>query len=459
VKVTVTDATQTSTSRTFSLAISGVLTIVLPATLPGATLNVGYTATTVTAGGGLPPYTWAATGLPAGLSIAIATGVISGTPTTAAGSPYSVTVTVTDSSGKTATMSYTLAVASALTITGPATLPTATLSGAYTSTTITASGGSGVYTWSATGLPAGLSIGSSTGTISGTPSGGTAGTATVTVTVTDSNSNTASKTYTMTVNPAPGSPTITSVSAATEGQSFIAPNTWISIYGTNFAPTSFTDTWSNAIKNSSTGALPTVLDNVSVMVGGVPAYVYYLSATQINVLTPNIGFGPLAVTVMTVNGTSNAVMITSQAQIPGFFEWPNAQGNSPGDTSQQPVATHPDYSYAAANGTFTTATVPAKPGETITLWGSGFGTTSPANPFGVAIPSTGGPFATTGTVSVMLNNAPITAVNGNAILTPGDAGLFQMAVTIPSTLANGTYPINVTVNGVTSPTLSLTVHN
>jgi uncharacterized protein (TIGR03437 family) len=121
------------------------------------------------------------------------------------------------------------------------------------------------------------------------------------------------------------------------------------------------------------------------------------------------------------------------------------------------VATHSDYSYAAANGTFTTATVPAAPGETITLWGSGFGTTSPANPFGVAIPSTGGPFVTTAAVSVLLNNAPAVVVNSNAILTPGDAGLFQLAVTIPSGLANGTYPIQVTVNGVTSPTLSLAV--
>jgi uncharacterized protein (TIGR03437 family) len=459
VTVKVTDATQTSLTTTYSLVINNVLTVALPAALPGATLNAAYAPITVMAGGGLPPYTWAATGLPTGMSINIATGVISGTPTTAAGSPYSVTVTVTDSTGKTATMNYSLAVASVLSITGPATLPVATLGGAYPSTTITAAGGSPAYTWSATGLPTGLSIGSSTGTISGTPAGGTAGTANVTVTVSDTVGGTATKNYTITVNPAPGAPVITSVSAATEGQGFIAPNTWISVYGTNFTTPNFTDTWTNTIKGSSTGALPTILDNVSVSVGGQMAYVYFLSATQINVLTPNIGFGPLAVTVTNVNGTSNAVMITSQADIPGFFVWPNAAGQTPGDSSQQPVATHPDYSDAAANGTFTTATVPAKPGETIILWGSGFGTTSPNNPFGVAVPIAGGPFVTTGTVSVQLNGAPVTVYNNSAVLAPGNAGLFQLGVTIPSTLANGTYPINVTVNGVTSPTLSLTVHN
>ena len=457
VVVSVTDATQRTVSRTFSLAISNVLTVAGPATLPAATLNAPYTPTTVTAGGGLAPYTWAATGLPAGLSIGIATGIISGTPTSASGSPYSVTVTVTDSTGKTATMNYTLAVGTGVTITGPASLPAATLGAAYTSTTITAAGGSGTYTWSATGLPSGLSIAATTGAITGTPTGTTAGTATVVVTVTDTSSNTASKTYTLTINPASGSPTITSVSTSAGGQMFIAPNTWISIYGTNFTATGFTDNWTNSIKNSATGALPTTLDNVSVMVGSVPAYVYYISATQINVLTGNIGFGPLAVMVTNGTGSSNVVMATSQAQIPAFFEWANASGQTPGDTSQQPVATHSDYSYAAANGTFgTTPSVAAAPGETITLWGSGFGTTSPANPFGVAVPSTGS-YTTTQNVSVTLNGAPITVVNNNAILTPGDAGLYQVGVTIPSGLANGTYPITVSVNGVQSPTLSLAV--
>ena len=457
--VSVTDATQHVVSRTFSLAISNVLSVVGPATLPAATLNAPYTPTTVIAGGGLSPYTWAATGLPAGLSIAIATGIVSGTPTTASGSPYSVTVTVTDSTGKTASMTYSLTVGTGITITGPASLPVATLGAAYTSTTVTAAGGSGVYTFSATGLPTGLSIGAPTGTISGTPTGTTSGTATVVVTVTDTNSNTASKTYSLTVNQPSGSPVITSVSAATEGQMFIAPNTWVSIYGTGFTQVGFTDTWSVAIKNSATGALPTTLDNVSVMIGGMPTYVYYISATQINVLTPNIGFGSVTVTVTNGTGTSNVVTIISQQDIPGFFEWANALGKTPGDNSQQPVATHSDYSYAAANGTFTTPSVPAAPGETITLWGSGFGTTSPANPFGVAIPSTGGPFLTTAAVSVLLNNAPVTVINSNAILTPGDAGLYQLAITIPSGLANGTYPISVSVGGVTSPTLSLAVHN
>jgi uncharacterized protein (TIGR03437 family) len=455
VVVTVTDATQTSISRTFSLAISGLLTVTAPTTLPAASLNTAYVPVTAIAGGGLPPYTWAATGLPTGMSIAIATGIISGTPTTAAGSPYSVTVTVTDSTGKTASQTYTLAVNAPLTITGPASLPNGTVGTAYTSTTVTAQGGSGVYTWSATGLPSGLSIAGATGAITGTPAASAVGTASVVVTVTDSSSATATKSYSLTVNPGVSTvPVIASVSASTEGQTLIAPNTWVSIYGSNFATAGFTDTWTHAISTSSTGALPTTLDGVSVMVGGQAAYVAYLSASQINVLTPNVGFGPLQVTVANAAGTSNAVTITSQQDVPGFFEWPS------GCTSNcQPVATHADYSDAVANGTFAgVTTVPAAPGETIVLWGSGFGTTTPAIPYGVAVPSTP-VFDTTAAVSATLNGAPVTVYQGLAFLTAGNAGLFQMGLTVPAGLANGSYPLIVTINSIPSPALMLTVHN
>jgi uncharacterized protein (TIGR03437 family) len=449
VNVTVSDSTNTSSSRTFSLAISAPLSVAGPATLPAASLNTAYPGATVTASGGLSPYTWTATGLPTGLTIGLTTGIISGTPTVATGSPYAVTVTVEDSTGKTATMAYTLTVNSPLTISGPATLPVGTVGTAYTSTTVTATGGSGVYTWSATGLPTGMAIGNTTGAITGTPAGSAGGTYTVVVTVTDSSSNSAAKTYTLTINSLSNVPTITGVSANTEGQSMIAPNTWVSIYGTNFTTTGFTDTWTHLLTTPTTN-LPTTLDGVMVNIGGQNAYVEFISATLINVLTPNIGFGSMQVTVTTSAGTSNAVTVTSQQDVPGLFTWPN----------NQPVATHAaNYSDAAAPGTFAgVTTVPAAPGETIVLWGSGFGTTNPAFPYGVAIPSTA-TYQTTANVSATLNGAPVTVYQNAAFLSAGSAGLFTIGVTLPTPLANGSYPLIVTINGIPSPALNLTVQN
>ena len=63
---------------------------------------------------------------------------------------------------------------------------------------------------------------------------------------------------------------------------------------------------------------------------------------------------------------------------PAFFPWPN----------NQVVATRQDFSLAAKNGTFAGATtVPAKPGDVIILWGTGFGPPIPAAPAGEETPS------------------------------------------------------------------------
>ena len=161
-------------------------------------------------------YTWTSTALPAGLSITT-TGVISGTPTTIGS--YPVTITATDSaSSKTASRDYTLNVGSgSLAIVPPFTLLDATVSTTY-SATILASGGTGGYAWTASGLPNGLSMGGLTGAISGIPN--VTGTFSVTVTVTDGAAFTVSQPYTLVVNnlPAIGLPLSlpdTTVGAAT----------------------------------------------------------------------------------------------------------------------------------------------------------------------------------------------------------------------------------------------------
>jgi len=60
--------------------------------------------------GGTGIYTWSATGLPNGLTLGPSTGIISGTPTTTTGSPFTVAVTVKDSNSASAHHDYPLAV-------------------------------------------------------------------------------------------------------------------------------------------------------------------------------------------------------------------------------------------------------------------------------------------------------------------------------------------------------------
>ncbi|MFB6719426.1 M4 family metallopeptidase [Kribbella sp. NPDC056345] len=82
-------------------------------TNPGAQTSTAGTADTLqlAATGGTKPYSWSATGLPAGLTVNASTGLISGTPTTAATS--SVTAKVTDAAGKTASVSFSWVVSAA----------------------------------------------------------------------------------------------------------------------------------------------------------------------------------------------------------------------------------------------------------------------------------------------------------------------------------------------------------
>jgi Glycosyl hydrolase family 48/Cellulose binding domain/Putative Ig domain len=147
--------------------------------------------------------TYTAAGLPAGLSISSATGLISGTPTTAGSS--SVTVTVTDGTGAKGTASFTWTVSSAstgntVTVTNPGSQTGTVGTAASLQIKATDSATGQTLTYTATGLPAGLSISSSTGLISGTPT--TAGTSSVTVTVTDTTGAKGTAAFTWTISSA-----------------------------------------------------------------------------------------------------------------------------------------------------------------------------------------------------------------------------------------------------------------
>jgi hypothetical protein len=179
----VTDSSSPALDTTASLTLAVVAPLAVTTTaLPTVTTGVPYTAP-LAATGGVPPYTWLVGGLPPGLTLDPATGVISGTATELGN--YSITVQVTDSNSPptTATTDLSIVVAAPLDVT-TTNLPDSETGEPY-SAGLSASGGVPPYTWTAvSGLPAGLSLDSGTGVVSGEPSA--QGGYSITVDVTDS---------------------------------------------------------------------------------------------------------------------------------------------------------------------------------------------------------------------------------------------------------------------------------
>jgi uncharacterized protein (TIGR03437 family) len=182
-----------------------------PAALPAAAVGVAYGPVQIAATGGTRPFTWNATGmLPPGLALDI-DGLLSGTPAAGSQGAYSLTARIRDFMGSSSaiTLPLTVQVApSGLSITGPASLPGATERAAYGPVSFTAAGGAGSYTWSATGLPAGLTM-FAAGAIGGTPASNSHGAYPAKFTVADTSGNTASAVLTLTVAAAPPAASLT----------------------------------------------------------------------------------------------------------------------------------------------------------------------------------------------------------------------------------------------------------
>lgn len=145
------------------------LVITTTSPLPVGVVNTPY-SDTLMATGGNGSYAWSISSgtLPAGLTLSTA-GVISGSPTGAGSSTFTIQVTDSETNPQTATLQATLAVNSTLVITTTS-LPSGVQNTAY-STQLAAAGGVPPYTWSLgsnTQLPAGLTF-SATGVLSGTP--------------------------------------------------------------------------------------------------------------------------------------------------------------------------------------------------------------------------------------------------------------------------------------------------
>jgi uncharacterized protein (TIGR03118 family) len=216
-------------------------------------------------------------------------------------------------------------------------------------------------------------------------------------------------------------------------QASMAQGTWVTIFGSNLSST--TRSWLAA--DIVGGKLPTQLDNVTVTIDGKPAYLSYISPTQINALVaadPTLG----SVQISTTNQglVSNSFAATMSATSPAFFLSKNNYAAALRADNKTIVGPATLF----ANG----ASAPAKPGEIISIYGTGFGAGGTVIPVGVTIPT---PINVTG-VTITIGGAPATAAFAGLV----GPGLYQFNVTVPATLADGDAAVVATVGNATTPT-------
>ena len=232
---------------------------------------------------------------------------------------------------------------------------------------------------------------------------------------------------------------ITSVANGASFQAGFASSTWVSVFGTNLSQT--TRTWQDS--DFVNGLLPTSLGGVSVAVNGRAAYVGYISPTQVNILAPDDAtVGAVQVQVTTTQGMSNSLTAQKQQIAPAFF-W------MAGGTYV--AAQHVDYSYVGKPGSIAgVATQPAKPGEMILLYGTGFGLSIPPLPSSQLVTT---PAHLVNPVQVTIGGVDAPVAYAGLV----EAGLYQFNVTVPS-VPSGDAAVVARTGGVQTQTgVSITI--
>ncbi|MGD0871537.1 MAG: SBBP repeat-containing protein [Bryobacteraceae bacterium] len=235
-------------------------------------------------------------------------------------------------------------------------------------------------------------------------------------------------------------PAITNVE---NGGSFLtgfSQGSWTTITGANLSGT--TRIWTGADFNGPN--LPTQLDQVSVTMDGKPAFVYYISPTQLNVLSPaDTAVGPVPVQVTYAGKTSNVLNGTEAAFAPAMFMF--------GPLGQKYVAAvRSDGQYLGPANLYPGLTVPAHAGDVILLYGTGFGPTNPATNFSQTF--SGAP-PTVNTVTATIGGVPAT-VQFAGLVAPGE---YQFNILVPS-VPTGDNLVVLKVSGAsTQPNAYLTV--
>ncbi|MCU1238250.1 MAG: domain containing protein [Candidatus Solibacter sp.] len=210
----------------------------------------------------------------------------------------------------------------------------------------------------------------------------------------------------------------------------VAPGGLFSIFGTNLVKVK-TDLsgWAGAV-------LPKSLNGTSVTVGGKSAALVYVSPTQINAQVPvDVAPGPQPVVVKSAVGSGTSFTVTVAATAPAIFFAPSAA-----------VLKNVDFSLVSA-------TNPAKAGDVILVYCTGLGLTSVNLATGTLVPTTA-TASTNASVTATIGGKP--AAVAYAIASPGFAGLYQVALTVPAGVANNS-PIVLTQGTTVSNSVPIAI--
>jgi uncharacterized protein (TIGR03437 family) len=232
------------------------------------------------------------------------------------------------------------------------------------------------------------------------------------------------------------------------GFTSIAPATWIEIYGQNLAIT--TTDWTGSFQGNNA---PTSVGGTTVTVGGQSLFIDYVSPGQVNGQVPSgVATGPQQVIVTTGVGSSAPYTINVNATEPGLLAPASFKING----TQYAVGLFSDGFYDLPPGLVSeVASRRAVPGDTILLYGIGFGPVTPDNPAGVIAQ---GLSSLNASLDISIGGKSAQVTYGG--LTAPFVGLYQFNVVVPNIPASDTTPLTFTLGGTPgTQTLSLFIGN
>jgi uncharacterized protein (TIGR03437 family) len=230
----------------------------------------------------------------------------------------------------------------------------------------------------------------------------------------------------------------------------VTPGTWMEIYGENLA--AGPAEWGGADFNGVNA--PTSLNGTSVTIGGQGAFIYFINPGQVDALVPgNVGTGQQPVIVSTADGQSTPLLVSVNPSEPGLL----APSSFIVNGNQYLAALFADgATYVLPPGALVGVNSrQAKPGETITTYGIGFGSVSPNIAVGQIEEKDN---SLNAQLQVLFGSTPATL--SYAGLAPSFVGLYQFDIVVPNIPNSDLVPVTFTLNGAPGlQTLYTAVHN